>query len=429
MKMEGSMHKLKRSAIQEAEKRDDELWKHTFTSIPRLPLVERQKLLQDFERKLTEMKTTAAIEQFANTLKEAAIPRLIETRTIDLDEEAGPNLTRRPGLYLTDSKVTISSGPRKGQRIGQYGLFTKNKIKAGDFVMFYTGAFFEKYTWKCKLDSDVKKALTEYRIKNREGLSIAAPMKSFDQGQNLTEYPAAATNEPGKGSKANLYTAEGQFSTDDGVTHSYFPMFACVDIEAHSELLWNYGNKFDGGYEKGEDCSDQQINNDNVKQELWAGLIVKLMHMKGNLSEEQKDNSNHIELIDKLIRDKNTPLLAENQAKNIKRGLGEDTWATLMVELIRKRENPFLLYNVREAKKRAIQIKLDSDKDVKIRFPYNVIHSTWKSKTNDQNISTEHKSHAILDQELTFRTPNSSCNVTTNNPAEESEESEESEEE
>jgi len=304
------------------------------------------------------------------------------------------------------------------------GSFTKEPIKAGDFVIFYTGVFFEKYTWKCKLDSDVKKALAEYRIVNSDGLSVAAPMKSFDQGENLKKHPAAAANEPGKGAQANLFPMEGQFQTDDGVTHSYFALFACANIKADSELLWDYGDKFDGGYEKGENCSFQQIHKQNRKQELWAGLIVKLMHMKGTLSRKKKDVSNHVELIDKFIRDKKATALIKDQAEHIE-NWGEDTWRTLIVALIRNRKNPFVPLNVEEARKRAL-VAIE-ETEINITKPYNVIHSTWKGKDGKNN--TEHESHAILDQKIALRTPHSSCNVTTNNPTEESEESEESEEE
>ena len=146
---------------------------------------------------------------------------------------------------------------------------------------------------------------------------------------------------------------EGQFQTDDGVTHSYFALFACANIKANSELLWDYGDKFDGGYEKGGNCSSKQIHKQIRKQELWAGLIVKLMHMKGTLSRKKKDVSNHVELIDKFIRDKKATALEKDQAEHIE-NWGEDTWRTLIVALIRNRKNPFVPLNVEEARKRAL---------------------------------------------------------------------------
>ena len=75
--------------------------------------------------------------------------------------------------------------------------------------------------------------------------------------------------------------------------------------------------------------------------------------MKGALSRKKKDVSNHVELIDKFIRDKKATALIKDQAKHIE-NWGEDTWRTLIVALIRNRKNPFVPLNVEEARKRAL---------------------------------------------------------------------------
>ena len=107
--------------------------------------------------------------------------------------------------------------------------------------------------------------------------------------------------------------------------------------------------------------------------------------MKGALSRKKKDVSNHVELIDKFIRDKKATALIKDQAKHIE-NWGEDTWRTLIVALIRNRKNPFVPLNVEEARKRALAaIEEIEIPNLKIPQTYNVIHSTWKGKDEKNN--------------------------------------------
>mgnify|MGYP001174521950 CR=1 FL=1 len=280
------LNNFKRLALKEAEHREDELWVHFFKSVPKIPLIELQRMLHDFESKIFALTDRAELDKWIAKLREGAVPPFALEKQLPLEW----NKTRRAGLYLAPSKLTTG----KGQPIRQYGLFTNKKIKSGEFIMFYNGVFYEAEEW-CELDEDERNALAEYRIRNERRLSIASPMRSFNQTENLMTYPAAAINEPTKDLQANIFVVETKIADDrrDGTTHECFVIFACADIRANQELLYHYGTGFEEEYETGTECDDRAISNNSTRdQEIRR--IVLLISMENYASAEAQQRARQI---------------------------------------------------------------------------------------------------------------------------------------
>ena len=171
-----------------------------------------------------------------------------------------PDLTRIHGLYLAASTVTIEKGAQKGAAIGEYGLFTSRDVEPGEFLLFYTGAFFQAKTFNNleKTDHATWAELANYCIESSYGTKrydtthayIAAPVKT---DADLLQFPAAAINEPNskKGGRSNVYCMtvnDLDFGDDDDEEYQGIQLqglalaiFSCQKITAGEELLWNYG--------------------------------------------------------------------------------------------------------------------------------------------------------------------------------------------
>ena len=204
------------------------------------------------------------------------------------------DLTRIDGLQLKQTSIVYQNGPNMGQPLPEYGLFTTRRIEKGAFVLFYTGAFYEKNNWAAQETNHplLSKQLEKYALSTKsrrrdrpESKSAtqvklctppADPRVSLTGPPNLRLHAAAAINEPNKnGDKtSNVYAYDIQVNNvigqggipeadDDGdlVSIIGFPIFACRDIEAGEELLWNYGDEYNEtreelGYEAGPGCFD-----------------------------------------------------------------------------------------------------------------------------------------------------------------------------
>tara|TARA_B100000780_G_scaffold233657_1_gene173852 strand:+ start:211 stop:1011 length:801 start_codon:yes stop_codon:yes gene_type:complete len=170
-----------------------------------------------------------------------------------------PDLTRIDGLYLATSTVTIEKGAQKGRSIGEYGLFTSRDVEPGEFLLFYTGAFFQAKTFNDlrKTDNATWAALGNYCIESSYGTKrydtthayIAAPVKS---NADLVQFPAAAINEPNSknAGKSNVYCMTANDVDFGGDSDDFqgiqlnglaLAIFSCQKIQAGEELLWNYG--------------------------------------------------------------------------------------------------------------------------------------------------------------------------------------------
>lgn len=222
------------------------------------------------------------------------------------------DLTRIKGLYIGHSKIIYQRGTNIGEPINEPGLFTEKEIKQGAFVMFYTGAFYEKGNWKQQEKNypNLTERLDKYAISTKSRLvhkpdsesptqvKICAPPPPTQTGEDDTGppdfkmYPGSAINEPNKdvGATANVYAYDitvghiiGQGPGEDVsalpamdddageiINIIAFPIFACRDIAAGEELLWNYGPGYDEiraemGYEAGAGCFDSMEDVDMNK--------------------------------------------------------------------------------------------------------------------------------------------------------------------
>ena len=224
-----------------------------------------------------------------------------------------PDMTRMNGLYLAPSTLVFESPhPQAGQRIGEYGLFTSRDIEPGEFIIFYTGAFFTPSSWKRLQQTNMGAfgQLAEYSVEGKKErrndpahVYVAAPIRRDHVGEDLKKFPAAAINEPnyskGKG-KANVYSltlvpnhsqpiGDEQDGGGEGQELKVvaFPLFACTRIKAGDELLWNYGPGYSSyriakGYKAGRGCDEKRdpgFDNDDtgvghahtLLQEIWEG--------------------------------------------------------------------------------------------------------------------------------------------------------------
>ena len=208
------------------------------------------------------------------------------------------DLTRIDGLYLDASTVKIEKGAQAGVAIGEYGLFTSRDVEAGEFLLFYTGAFFQAKTFNAleKTDHATWARLANYCIESSFGTKrydtthvyIAAPVKS---DADLLQFPAAAINEPNskKGGRSNVYcmTANNvDFGDYEGELEGLqleglvLAIFACQKIKAGEELLWNYGPGYAHirrakAYAAGRQCKEGDPGFDHAPGEVDMHIRVR----------------------------------------------------------------------------------------------------------------------------------------------------------
>ena len=241
----------------------------------------------------------------------------------DNEEEASPrfslrnlpeDLTRIPGLYLAQTTVQLADGTR----VPEYGLFTSKLIKKHSFILFYTGAWFEKETFdnfeKTKDPADPDDRFTKmerYSLSTSAGTYVLAPpIADGETVPNFEVHPGGAINEPDqRGHTANTYIYETNVNdavaTDEqdrggeNTTLITMPLFACVDIPANTELLWNYGGTYDRvGYTPGPPCFDLQDPKDNPqanKQRLVRNRDIGAVKARARTLWQWPDNTGNVE--------------------------------------------------------------------------------------------------------------------------------------
>lgn len=155
-------------------------------------------------------------------------------------------LTWRDNLYIAHSNIL---------GIGQQpGLFTAKPIPKGGFICFYGGTFYQSTEWG-KLDNEERKSLEVYAVGVNETSNIdtvnivLVPKRQADNPVNFVENPGAAANEPKEGDNANAFLQANLWDVAVGAMafESYvaIALYACRDIEADEEILWNYGQAYE----------------------------------------------------------------------------------------------------------------------------------------------------------------------------------------
>ena len=95
----------------------------------------------------------------------------------------------------------------------------------------------------------------EKAITAADATGVLTPVDEGSTRVDFSKHPFAASNAPtgvaGK-AMANMYPRPEEFHNEDGRLCMLMVFYAAVDIPAMSELLWNYGSKFDRNYTHGK---------------------------------------------------------------------------------------------------------------------------------------------------------------------------------
>ena len=138
--------------------------------------------------------------------------------------------TRVPGLYIAPSGIPGLDEP---------GLWTSTAIAPGAFIAIYTGRVMTEDEHD-RLPPAEQDAQNKYSLAFKGSPILVLPGAAPD----LTVHPAAAANEPPRGSEANALM-ETQAAEVDGVRYVFAALFACAaGILAHTEVLWWYGASY-----------------------------------------------------------------------------------------------------------------------------------------------------------------------------------------
>ena len=166
----------------------------------------------------------------------------------------------RDGLYVAQTRLYDENGGRHNF----LGLFTKRKLKAGDFIGFYAG---EWYTERAYARLRARAARDVYAISSSSGLVLSPPL-SRGRRPNHRHYPISMANEPPTYSMANAILREYQFNFDeleDGMDEARFDedfdaigLVACRDIGRNREIMWFYGSSYPRPYTVGKQCKMPQ---------------------------------------------------------------------------------------------------------------------------------------------------------------------------
>lgn len=128
-----------------------------------------------------------------------------------------------------------------GKRQPFNGLFTTRKIRAGEFVGFYSGKWYP---------SGYEGSDTDYLFGTVCRAEVRPPRRK-DRSVDPVRYPMAMINEPPPGTRANVASMEytkaknviGHLKPSTKICAVAF--HACRDIPAGKELFMNYGDMYD----------------------------------------------------------------------------------------------------------------------------------------------------------------------------------------
>lgn len=143
-----------------------------------------------------------------------------------------------PGLYVKRTHL------KKGnKRLDFNGLFTQNLIKAGDFIGFYSGNFYDD-------DDDFLHQTSSYAM-SASGYTVIPPGEFSSHGVDPQLYPIAMANEPPLSKTSNAFIKEWRYAREcvPGMAGSTkidaLCLHACRDILPHEEIYYYYGDSYD----------------------------------------------------------------------------------------------------------------------------------------------------------------------------------------
>ena len=179
----------------------------------------------------------------------------------------------RADLEVKTSTVCYQKGKKKGQLVGQDGLFTKTDIPSGEWVGFYAGHPWTKRKWEKLLrpqQNKYSRYAAEAETKQNWVMMVPPYKEDGTLEPDFDQFPLSSINEPDAMQTANVFTLASQLQLDfpaeygdyEKEPHEFFiiSMFVGRDVHAGEELLWHYGEGYDGarrvngGYTPGLAC-------------------------------------------------------------------------------------------------------------------------------------------------------------------------------
>ena len=147
-------------------------------------------------------------------------------------------------LYVSESRLTDETGKR------MLGLYSSKSLTKGDFIGLYTGKWYEE-------PIDLSPVEEKYTLST--GRYVIVPDIEFGKYRpDPVEFPMAMANEPLSHKRANSTFIPLEIVGSDVIggnesdLYEALGLFACQNIRAHTEIVWNYGATYKRSYEVGK---------------------------------------------------------------------------------------------------------------------------------------------------------------------------------
>ena len=154
------------------------------------------------------------------------------------------------GLYVKRSSLDSLLEP---------GLYTSKRINAGKLIGMYTGHMIPDLRYR-KFPEAVKSKLGRYTVSMFESDMKVSPIhpSTPEAGVDVMNHPLAHANEPGEKMMANAFMEGRAVETGDALFECLC-MYACIDIEPDSEIVWFYGTLYNRvDYKAGLPCNKEK---------------------------------------------------------------------------------------------------------------------------------------------------------------------------
>ena len=197
---------------------------------------------------------------------------LVSSESDESDDDGAEDIDHeccRDGLYVAQTRLNDTDGRRRDF----LGLFTRRKIKKGEFIGFYTGEWYTERAYN-RLRASQRTQRNEYAISSSSGLILSPPIGRYRR-PTIKDHPISMANEPSRYYQANATLREYSFNFDeveDGLEEARFDedfdaigLIACRDIGRNREILWFYGAAFPRPYSVGKQCKMPPNAEDPIK--------------------------------------------------------------------------------------------------------------------------------------------------------------------
>lgn len=178
----------------------------------------------------------------------------------------------RDGLYVAQTGLSDENG----RRHSFMGLFTRRKIRKGEFIGFYTGEWFTECAYQ-RLRPAQRAMRDAYAVSLSSDLVVSPPMnrrgrRDLQRRPDMKKHPLSMANEPSLHRQANVILKEYSFLYDEiesGVdeeradeSFDAIGLVACRDIGRNREIFWSYGPHYPRPYPAGKNCRQPEAAQD-----------------------------------------------------------------------------------------------------------------------------------------------------------------------